>query len=100
MTKEELAESIHNKGYGESKAESKRIVDAVLDSMKDSLIAGEEVRLGGFGNFKVNRRNARDARNPQTGDTIKVPAKVVVKFKAAKHLAEAVDNKKLLKALA
>ena len=99
MTKDDLAQHVLDAGHGYSKAEAKRIVECVLDGMKDSLIAGEEVRLGGFGNFKVKKRNARDGRNPHTGETIKVPAKVVTSFKAAKHLADAVNNKKLLKKL-
>ena len=99
MTKDDLAEVMLSKGHADTKAGARRLVDTFLDAMKDELIGGGEVRLGGFGNFKVARRNARDGRNPHTGATIKIAAKVVTKFKAAKHLADAVDNKKLLKAL-
>jgi len=99
MTKDDLAQAMLDKGHGDNKAGAKRLVDDFLDAMKDALIAGTEVRLGGFGNIKVAKRNAREGRNPHTGEKIKIAAKVVTKFKAAKHLADAVDNKALLKKL-
>lgn len=99
MTKDDLAEKLYVEGDVGSRAAGRRAVDTMLDVMTKALASGEDVRLGGFVNIKAVKRNARVARNPATGDTIKVAAKVAVKFKAAKHLADAVNTKKLLKKL-
>ena len=56
-----------------------------------SLKKGGRVSLVGFGSWSVSRRNARDGRNPQTGATIKIAAKNVVKFKAGAELSKSVN---------
>lgn len=75
---------------GGTKAEAERAVDVVFDSIISSLKKGDEVSVAGFGIFVAKMRKARDARNPRTGETIKVPAMKVPKFKPAKALKEAV----------
>lgn len=75
-----------------SKKDSAKAVDAVFDSVMDSLARGEKVQIIGFGNFEVRERSARKGRNPQTGEEIEIPASKVPAFKAGKALKEAVKN--------
>ena len=67
------------------------VVDAVLRHIQSALQKGDEVRLPGFGAFKVGKRAARKARNPQTGAEIDIKASVVPKFQAAKGLKDALN---------
>jgi DNA-binding protein HU-beta len=73
---------------------TKKAAEAVLDSftmcVRDSLRRGKRVSLVGFGTFAVGRRAARNGRNPQTGETIKIKASKVPKFRAGKALKAAV----------
>ena len=68
-----------------SKAAVEDILDAFIDVIGSSVKGGEEVRLKGFGSFKLANRSARKGRNPQTGETIDIPAKTVVKFVPSKN---------------
>ena len=73
---------------------TKRAAEAALDSftmcVRDSLRRGKRVSLVGFGTFAVGRRAARNGRNPQKGEAIKIKAAKVPKFKAGKVLKDAV----------
>jgi DNA-binding protein HU-beta len=66
-------------------------VDAVIAHIEASMKKGEEVRIPGFGTFKVAKRAARKARNPQTGVEMMLKASVVPKFSASKNLKEALN---------
>ena len=74
-----------------SKAAAQRAAQTVLDIISESVAAGEDVRLHGFGSFAVKQRAARKGVNLQTGEKIEVPAKKVVRFKAASALAKDVQ---------
>ena len=74
-----------------SKAQATDALNAVLDGVSDALKDGDKVTLIGFGTFSVSRRDARTGRNPQTGATIKIAAKNVVKFKPGKEISDAVN---------
>ncbi|MCB0560288.1 MAG: HU family DNA-binding protein [Lewinellaceae bacterium] len=74
-----------------SKAQATDALNAVLDGVSDALKDGDKVTLIGFGTFSVSRRDARTGRNPQTGETIKIAAKNVVKFKPGKEISDAVN---------
>ena len=76
---------------GLSKADAGRALDAVIDSIKKALKKGETVSVVGFGTFSVRKRAARQGRNPQTGDTIKIKASKNPSFKAGKALKDAVN---------
>ena len=65
-------------------------LNVVLDEITKSLAKGKTVTLTGFGTFLVAKRKARTGRNPQTGATIKIPARTVPRFKAGKQLKKAV----------
>ena len=73
-----------------TQAQAKAAVDAVVASVKDSLVKGEAVQLIGFGTFSVVEKPAREGVNPATKQKIKIAAKKVAKFKAGAELAEAV----------
>jgi DNA-binding protein HU-beta len=75
---------------GGTKAEAERVVDAIIDTVTGSLKNGDEVSIAGLGIFSTKVRPARQGRNPRTGETIKVPAMRVPKFRAAKALKDAV----------
>lgn len=75
---------------GGTKVEAEKVVDTVFDSITKSLKSGDEVSIAGFGIFEAKTRAARTARNPRTGESIKVPAMKTPKFRAAKALKEAV----------
>ena len=89
MNKASIVEAVHTV-LGGTKVQAEQVVDTVLDSIVNSLKKGEEVSIAGLGIFSVKQRAARDARNPRTGETIKVAAMKVPKFRAAKALKEAV----------
>jgi len=74
-----------------SKTDVAATVDAVLDAITSILKEGREVRLVGFGTFHVTRRKAGEGRNPQTGETIQIPASNQPKFKAGKALKDALN---------
>ncbi|MBW2651403.1 MAG: HU family DNA-binding protein [Deltaproteobacteria bacterium] len=69
-----------------TKTEASLAVNAVLDTIENTLKDGENVALPGFGTFSVKDRAERKGRNPQTGEEITIPAGKVVKFKAGKNL--------------
>ena len=73
-----------------TKAEAGKVLNGITDAITDSLQKGENVTLIGFGTFSSVKRNARTGRNPQTGKSMKIPAKTVVKFKAGKKLSDTV----------
>src|SRR5699024_1765893 len=89
MNKSDLVTAVAEKSEL-SKKDAAKAVDAVLESITDSLQEGEKVQLIGFGNFEVRERAARKGRNPQTGEEIEIPASKVPAFKAGKALREAV----------
>jgi DNA-binding protein HU-beta len=77
---------------GLTKADAAKAVDAVLDSITNSLKKQDEVRLVGFGTFTVAKRAASEGRNPRTGEKIKIPASKRPKFSAGKALKDAVNR--------
>ena len=89
MNKASIIEAVHGL-LGGTKVQAEQAVDKVINSIVDSLKRGEEVSIAGLGIFSVKQRAARDARNPRTGETIKVAAMKVPKFREAKALKEAV----------
>jgi DNA-binding protein HU-beta len=72
-----------------TKADAGRAVDAFIDTVTKALKKGDTVTLVGFGTFSVRKRAARQGRNPQTGETIKIKASKTPAFKAGKALKDA-----------
>ena len=89
MTKDGLADKVAA-ALGSSAAEGKRAVEAVFDGITAAMAAGEEVKIAGFGVFRVKLAKARDARNPRTGEVVHVPATNRPRFTAGKALKDAV----------
>ena len=68
------------------------IVRAYESQISGNLAKGGEVRLAGFGNFKTSKRAARTGRNPQTGGTVKIPARTVARFSPAKAMKDSLGG--------
>lgn len=90
MNKTELIDAIALE-TGLSKADSKKALESFLGNIEKTLKEGGKVSLVGFGSWSVSEKPEREGRNPQTGKTIKIAAKKVVKFKAGSELADAVN---------
>ncbi|MDR1003753.1 MAG: HU family DNA-binding protein [Prevotellaceae bacterium] len=90
MNKTEIIEAMAAKA-GFSKAQAKVALDAFLDSVTETLVAGDKVALIGFGAFSVAEKAERRGVNPATLQQIVIPAKRVVKFKPGGLLSEAVE---------
>ena len=76
---------------GLSKAECEKVFNATFDLFKDELAKGEKVSVAGFGVFKISERAAREGRNPQTGEKIKIAASKSVSFKAGSELKKSAN---------
>ncbi len=86
MNKGDLINKV-SESAGLTRSQATASVNAVLESISDSLTKGDKVTLIGFGTFSTSRREARQGRNPQTGASITIPAKSSIKFKAGKELS-------------
>jgi len=73
-----------------TKKDAEKAVNAFVDSVEAALKSGDKVSLVGFGTFEVRKRNARQGRNPQTGQSISIKASRVPAFKAGKALKDSV----------
>jgi DNA-binding protein HU-beta len=89
MTKAELVDKIARDSHITKKA-AETALHSFVAGVRDSLKKGKKVTLVGFGTFGVARRAARNGRNPQTGEVIKIKAARVPRFKAGKALKDAV----------
>lgn len=87
MNKTELVNYVA-KEAGLTKVQAKKAVDAVNAAVSGSLAEGEKVALVGFGTFSVVEKPARVGRNPFTQETIEIPQRKVVKFKAGQQLTD------------
>lgn len=91
MTKQEFITQVKEKTDLTS-ADAERAVNAVLDTISDTLKRGGEVAFTGFGKFSVSHRSARQGVNPQTGATIQIAASKVPKFSAGAKLKQTVKG--------
>ena len=85
MNKTEFVRAVAEKA-GITKKEAAAVVNAVLEVIEETVKKGEEIRIPGFGTFKVVTRKERKGRNPRTGKEIIIPATRVVKFVPGKKL--------------
>ena len=91
MTKAEVANKVIEK-TGLSRKQATIAVEAFLSSIKDALRKGEKISLVGFGTFIVKHKNARNGRNPRTGEKIHIPEKKTAYFKPGKAFRETVNR--------
>lgn len=92
MTKSELIEQLAVENAALSKKEAELVVNTIFDSISEALIGGDRVEIRGFGSFTIRERDAREARNPKSGDLVKIPPKKTPFFKTGKELRERVNN--------
>lgn len=91
LTKAELAELLFER-LGLNKRESKDMVEAFFDIVHGALVAGQDVKLSGFGNFQIRHKAPRPGRNPRTGEAIPIKARQVVTFHASHKLKSIVQG--------
>jgi len=92
MHKQDLVNEVAEQA-GITKTNASTVIDAITQSIQDSLAKGEPVAMVGFGTFKVAHRKATTGRNPRTGDPIDIPATTLPTFSAGKNLKESVNQK-------
>ncbi len=91
MNKAELIDKI-SKDSGTTKTQANEALDSFTGAVVSSLKKGDRVTLVGFGTFSVSERSARNGRNPQTGEVIKIKARKVPKFKAGKEFSTKISS--------
>ncbi|NLI31112.1 MAG: integration host factor subunit alpha [Nitrospiraceae bacterium] len=93
MTKADIVNLVFEK-VGLPKNDCQDIVEAVFDTIKHTLIAGESIKVSGFGTFNVRKKGSRIGRNPKTKQEVEITPRRVVTFKASDHLKAAVETVK------
>ncbi len=95
LTKAEMADNLNEK-TGINRREAKQLVELFFSEVSNALIAGEVVKLSGFGNFELRNKRQRPGRNPKTGEEIPISARRVVTFRAGqkfrRRVGEGVDE--------
>ncbi|MBQ3664736.1 MAG: HU family DNA-binding protein [Lachnospiraceae bacterium] len=91
MNKTELVAAIAAKSEL-SKKDAEKALKAFTDVVTEELKAGNKIQLVGFGTFEVAKREAREGRNPKTGEPMPIPASLSPKFKAGKALKDEINN--------
>jgi DNA-binding protein HU-beta len=86
MNKSDISKKVHETHGGLSYVESQKIVDFIMDTIKERLSRGEKVLLSGFGCFSVMPRKAKRGVNPQTGQPVVIASRNSIKFKPSKYL--------------
>ncbi len=93
MTKKDMARAIAEE-TGLTQTQAQEVIQRVFDGITETLLSQGRIELRNFGVFEVKRRKPRRARNPRTGDPVKVPAKLVVTFRPGKEMEERVGRLK------
>lgn len=91
MTKADLVDLIFGK-VGLSKIESQNLIELIFDTVKQTLVEGESVKVSGFGTFNVKRKNARRGRNPKTGEELQITPRRVITFRASNHFKDRLEK--------
>ncbi len=89
MTKKELIDVVAEKA-NVTKKDAEAVVNATIDEIVAAVAKGESVQFTGFGTFEARKREAKEGRNPRTGEVVKIAASTVPAFKAGKSFKEAV----------
>ena len=92
MTKADLVDRIFEK-IGLSKKEALEIIEILFDTMKQTFVEGESVKVSGFGTFNVRQKMARRGRNPKTGDDLEITPRKVITFKASNQLKFGIEKR-------
>ncbi len=92
MTKSDLIERVAHNVPHISKKDTELVVNTIFDTMTDALRRSDRIEIRGFGSFQVKIREAREGRNPKTGEEVRIPAKRTPFFKVGKELKERIDE--------
>src|SRR5690606_29781500 len=90
LTKADMAERLFEE-FGLNKREAKDLVEMFFEEVRAALEAGQQVKLSGFGNFNLRKKNERPGRNPKTGEEIPITARRVVSFHPGQKLKARVE---------
>jgi integration host factor subunit alpha len=91
MTKADIVNLVFEK-VGLPKNEAQEMVETVFDTIKQTLIVGESIKISGFGTFNVRKKNSRIGRNPKTKEEVEITPRRVVTFKASDQLKELIEK--------
>ena len=91
MTKSEMAEKLAEK-INVNKQQAESIINIFTNAIIDALAKGDKVEIRGFGSFRVRNREAKEGRNPKTGEKVYVPPKKVPFIKTGKDFRQMVNN--------
>jgi integration host factor subunit alpha len=91
MTKADIVEKVFEK-IGLSKKEAQEIIEILFDTIKQSLIDGESVKISGFGTFNVRQKMSRKGRNPKTGEELEITPRRVISFKISNNLKSELEK--------
>ncbi|QCI24231.1 integration host factor subunit alpha [Buchnera aphidicola (Muscaphis stroyani)] len=91
LTKSEISDHLFEK-LNLTKRDSKEFVEFFFEEVRKSLENGEDVKLSGFGNFRLKNKKERPGRNPKTGKKVSISSRRVVTFKAGQKLKNRIDN--------
>jgi integration host factor subunit beta len=91
MTKSELIEKVVQAHGMLNMKVSEMLVNTVFDSIEEALKSGDKVEIRGFGSFTIRERIGREARNPKSGEVVRIPSKKTPFFKTGKELKERVN---------
>ncbi len=91
MRKQDLVKSVATKTK-QPESQVLAVINATFDAIQDSLAAGDEVTITGFGSFRISERGAREGRNPQTGERITIASRKSPSFRPGTQLKRAVSG--------
>jgi integration host factor subunit alpha len=94
LTKADIADALFEQ-LGLNKREAREFVDLFFEEIRATLERGDQVKLSGFGNFELRKKNQRPGRNPKTGEEIPISARRVVSFRPGQKLRARVDSNAL-----
>jgi integration host factor subunit beta len=93
MTRSDLVQKLAEKNPHLMQKDVERIINTIFDEITTALVRGDRVELRGFGAFSIKKREARQGRNPRTGETVSVAGKIVPFFKTGKQLRDRLNGK-------
>lgn len=91
MTKSELIEQLTDGHEILNKSDAEMVINLIFGGISTALALGDRVEIRGFGSFSVRERDAREARNPKSGELVEIPSRKTPFFKTGKELRERVD---------
>ena len=90
LTKHEIIDKVNEMGF--TKKKSTEVIESLLETIKASLAAGDDVLVSGFGKFCVRQKGSRRGRNPATGEDLMLRKRKVVTFKCSGKLRDKINN--------